>query len=444
MTNNNLATRDLNAIWHPCSQMKDYEQFKPLEIKRAYDSFIELSSGERLIDAVSSWWCKALGHNHPALKQALQEQLDRFEHVIFANTTFDNAVDLAEELIQLMPHLGKVFYAGDGSCAIEAAMKMSVHSRTIMGTPERSHFVALQNGYHGETAGAMSVSDVGLYRKPYESILFETTFIEPPYVSGEDDPLWSDASDHWQQVLPQLEAVAAKTTAIIFEPIVQGAGGMQIYSADFLKRLAAFAKANDIHLIADEIMTGLGRTGKMLACEHAGISPDFICLSKALTSGWLPLSAVLTTNAIYDLFYDDYVSGKAFLHSHTFSGNALAIAVAKASVQIIKEDNLAERAQSLQTTMMESWRSMARETNQLHNLRGVGAIVAADLVNPKQVPRLGYTVYQQAVSRGALLRPLGNTLYWLPPLNIAPSTLLALGQITHASIMACCGQEAVV
>ena len=422
------------TIWHPCSQMKDYETFKPLQIESAQGSYLKLKNGQKVIDAISSWWCKSLGHNHPALRVALLTQLDKFEHVILANTTNETIEKLSEKLVSLMPHLNKVFYAGDGSCAIEIAMKMSLHTRVICGEQQRKHFIALKNGYHGETVGALSMSDVGLYKKPYADMLLTPNFIEPLYVANTDDPLWHDASEHWQRVKEHLEALASTTTAILFEPILQGAGGMLIYSQDFLRRLCEWATENNIHLIADEIMTGIGRTGKMLASQHANIKPDFVCLSKGLTSGWLSFSAVLTTNTIYDIFYDDYETGKAFLHSHTFCGNALGASVALATLKVIEDENLCERADALQKIMMENIIDVKQKTGALHNLRGIGAFVAADLL--EDTPRLGYKVFQEAVKRGALLRPLGNTLYWLPPLTISEETLNQLSNITTTSLKA--------
>jgi len=431
-----LTERDHQHVWHPTSQMKDYELFKPLVVKRARGCHIELDTGMKLIDAISSWWCKSLGHNHPRLKQALYRQLEQFEHVILANTTNETIVALSEKLASLTRTLDKVFYAGDGSCAIEIAMKMSLHARQVSGEKKRQRFIALQNGYHGETFATLSVGDVGLFRAPYESMLFDTTFLSPvPYVSGRSDPLWDDCGEAWDVMLKQLEPLADSTTALILEPILQGAGGLRVYSQDLLKRLRAWTKAHNIHLIADEIMTGFGRTGKMLACQHAGIEPDMLCLSKGLTSGWLPFSAVLTSTEIYDLFYDDYESGKAFLHSHTYSGNALAASVALETLCVFEEEDICARALECEPILMEHMRAVAEQTGKLKNLRGIGAMVAADLIVDPSFKRAGYAVYQEAVARGALLRPLGNTIYWLPPLTIDRKTLSELKDITQEAIM---------
>ncbi len=429
-----IQALDKQYIWHPCSQMKDYEKFPALVIKRAYGSIIELSNGGKLIDAISSWWCKSLGYNHPKLKEALMTQLEQFEHVIFANTTHEVIAQLSAVLGNLMPGLNKIFYAGDGSCAVEIAMKMSLHYHLLAGKTQKTKFFALKNGYHGETSGALSVSDLGLYRDPYRSMLFEPILIDPLYVSGMDDPAWHDAEEYWLIIEPLLKKYCAQATAIIVEPILQGAGGMKIYSKDFLSRLAKFAKENDLHLIADEIMTGMGRTGKMLACEHAMIKPDFICLSKGLTSGWMPFSAVLTTEEVYHAFYDDYEKGKSFLHSHTYSGNALGASLALATLKVIRHENLCERAHQLQATLRSFMQDIAEQTGLLKNIRGIGAVVAADLVANNLPLRVGYQLYQESVKLGALLRPLGNTIYWMPPLNIKNGELSELKKITFQAI----------
>ena len=420
-----LQKKSLNHIWYPCSQMKDYEQFKPLVVKSAQGSYIELADGTKILDAISSWWCKSLGYNHPKLKKAMIDQMEKFEHVILANTTNELIVNLSERLTNLMAGLSKVFYAGDGSCAVEIAMKMSLHSRYINGDAKRNRFITLKNSYHGETVGALSVSDIGLYKNPYSSILFKPYVIDKiPYVQSIYDPLWDNCSEKWDRLEKSLEKYIDSSTALIVEPIVQGAGGMKIYSKDFLNRLAKWAKKHDIHLIADEIMTGIGRTGKMLACQHADIQPDFICLAKGLTSGWMPFSAVLTTEDIYNKFYDDFSSGKTFLHSHTYSGNALGASLALETLNIIQEEQLHIR--DINQVMLKNMHEIGNKTGRLENIRGIGGIVAADLICANDDVRLGYLTYQAAIKAGILLRPLGNTIYWLPPLNITDEEIEAL------------------
>lgn len=429
MGEDELQQLDHNLNWHPCAQMKDHETFKPLVIKSANGSYIELTNGKKIIDAISSWWCKSLGHNHPLVKEAALKQIEKFEHVIFANTTHDTIVHLAQKLTSLSPNLSKVFYAGDGSSAVEIALKMSLHARSLQSQSRRQQFIALKNAYHGETIGALSVSDLALYKKPYASMLFTPIFIAPAYVDTMDDPLWNDAHTHWLKTEKILEPYADTATAIIIEPIVQGAAGMQIYSADFLSRLVSWAKQHDIHIIADEIMTGLGRTGKMLACEYAQIEADFVCLSKSLTGGWLPFSVVLTSDAIYSLFYDNVDRCKAFLHSHTYSGNALGASLALATLTIIETEHLCARASELQTILYRHMKEIMDKTHLLQKVRAIGAIVAADFIWGHD-EKLNLLLAQRAAEMGALIRPIGSTLYWLPPLNIPLQTLIDLKDIT--------------
>lgn len=432
-----LLEVDLKHVLHPCSQMKDYEWLKPLIIERASGAHFHVHNGRKVIDAISSWWCKSFGHQHPRLKAALLKQLESFEHVIFANTTNEVIVTLTQQLIKLMPHLSHVFYAGDGSCAVEVAMKMSLHTRYVARDKQRSKFIALSNGYHGETLGALSVSDLAHFKTPYQSALFDVSFITSlPYVTGMDDPLWHDCGSYWDDIEKQLLPLTDTATAILLEPIVQGAGGMKIYSPDFLKRLAMFAKEHHIHLIADEIMTGLGRTGKMLASEWASIEPDIICLSKGLTSGWLPFSAVLFTDAINDRFYADYELGHSFLHSHTYSGNVMGAVIAREVLQLLSEDDCLARINQLGEKMRILMTEIAEETGKLQNVRQLGAMVAADLTDATGQARLGYRLFQEALERGAFLRPLGSTIYWMPPFITDDATLQTLRTITQDTLLA--------
>ena len=430
-----IIQKDLQHIWHPCSQMKDYLQYPPIEVCKAQGSYYTLTNGKKIIDAISSWWCKSFGHNHPRIKEALIKQMDKFEHVIQARTTNKKIVALSEQLCTLSPDLNKVFYSTSGSNAVEIALKMSLHSRKILGQTSRKNFVSLKNGYHGETTGALSVSDVGIFKSAYSEMLFETSIIQNiAYVTGPEDPHWKNAQEFWNNTEKKLEHLSESTTAIIFEPIVQGAGGMKIISADYLKHLAKWSRKNNIHLIADEIMTGIGRTGKMLACEHADIQPDFICLGKGLTAGWLPLSAVLTSTEIYNYFYDDYETGKSFLHSETFSGNALGVAVALETLSIIEDEDILTKANSLSSIMRKLFENIANKTEKLTNIRSIGGIVAAELTPHPTKKRLGFEIALQANNLGALVRPLDNTLYWLPPLNTDIACLEELSSITEKAI----------
>lgn len=430
-----LTERDLRHIWHPCTPMKDHEVIPLVEVAAASGCYLHTTDGRKIFDAISSWWCKSLGHQHPHIKAAIQNQLDCLEHVILAGTTNETIVTLSELLARLMPTLNKVLFASDGSCAVEMALKLSLHAHQIAGQHQRTEFLSLMNAYHGETVGAMSVSDLGAFCKPYESLLFPVTSIRVPYVSDRNQAQWFDCSDHWAKILPTLEQAADTTAALIVEPIVQGANGMRLYSQDFLHRLRAWTTERGIHLIADEVMTGCGRTGKMLACEHANIVPDFLCLSKGLTAGFLPLSVTLTSQTIYDLFYDDAAAGKTFWHSHTHSGNTLAASAAVATLQLIKAQNIVAQAAQLENRMLTAMQNIAADTKLLHNVRGIGAIVAADLIMTQNNSRTGMEMYHNGLKHGILLRPLGNTLYWFPPLIMTSDELQELEQRTRAALV---------
>jgi adenosylmethionine-8-amino-7-oxononanoate aminotransferase len=363
--------------------------------------------------------------------------MEEFEHVILANATNETIVKLSNKLSGLTKTLQKVFFAGDGASAIEIALKMSLQARKNVGDVTRTKYVALKNGYHGETGLALSVSDVGIYKEHFSELLFTAEYItDLPYVAGTNDPLWNDCSEHWEKIKQQLLPMANSITAIILEPIIQGAGGMLIYSQDLLRHLRKFTQEHNIHLIADEIMTGVGRTGLPFACNHANIEPDFMCLSKGLTAGWMAFSAVLTTDKIFSLFYDDYHTQKAFLHSHTFSGNPLGAALALECLTIMEEENIYVKVQKKASLMKELMLEIQAETGKIHNVRGIGAMVAADLITSQ--PQASLKIFEQAIKFGAFIRPLGNTIYWTPPLNIHEAILLNLRNITMESIKLVC------
>jgi adenosylmethionine-8-amino-7-oxononanoate aminotransferase len=428
----NLIKRDLAHVWHPCTQMKDFETCPPLIVERASGSYLYTNQGP-IIDGIASWWCKSLGHGHPRIKAAIAEQLERFEHVITANTTHPKLVALAEALSEITQKQ-HVFFASDGATAVEIAMKLALHAMQLQGKPKRNQFIALSHAYHGESFASMSVSDLGLYTKPYSALSLSCHFIHNvPYVADEQDPLWTNCESAWQAIEPELERLAEKTCAVIFEPLVQGAGGMRSYSADFLKRLTNWAKSRGIYCIADEIMTGMGRLGEWLACHKAEVVPDLICLSKGLTSGSLPLSCVMIGSPIYDLFYNDYLEGKSFLHSNTYSGNPLAVCAALATIETMQAENTLHQAKQLGILMRQHFNTIAEKTGKLSNIRGLGAIVAADLA-PHSRRRVGDAIYQEALQQGALIRPMGHTLYWLPPLNTDEETIGQLAEITLHSI----------
>jgi adenosylmethionine-8-amino-7-oxononanoate aminotransferase len=422
-----------SPLWHPCTQMKDHESLAPLKVATANGIKLQLEDGREIFDVTSSWWCKNLGHGHPQLRAALKQQADQLEHCMLANATHQPVEQLSQALTKLLPSLTHINYAGDGACAVEMAMKMSVHARQILGQTHKIKFATLQGAYHGETLGALSVSDIDSFSKPYKSILMPCHVIESlPYVHSKEEALWNDATLYWERIKQQLDPIAHELTAILVEPILQAVNSMKLYSADILKRLRAWCNENDVHLIADEIMTGFGRTGKMFACEHADIEPDFLCLGKSMTGGWLPMSAVISTDAIYDLFYDEYETGKTFIHSHTYAGNPLAASVAVANLKVIQQERLVARAAHYEQKLIDAMTEIADITGAITNIRGIGMVVAADLVNSRNVQRYGYEIYKRGLQHGLLMRPLGNTIYWVLPINIEECAIRTITQAVIA------------
>src|SRR4051794_16487643 len=393
-----LAARDLASFWHPASQMRHYRDFPPIEVVGARGCRLELADGRQILDGIASWWCKSLGHGHPRLRAALTEQLAHFEHVIVAGTTSRPLVRLCERLLAaangLPPsawgpaapagrapgHFGKVFLADNGSTAVEIALKMALQAQAQRGQPARTRFAALENGYHGETVGALSVGDLGLYGAPFRALTFPVAKLGSlPYRAGLDDPRWMDPEPEWQAVLAQLEPLAPTLAAVVYEPVLQGAGGMRLYSPAFLERLARWAHGRGVYLIADEIAAGLGRLGTMLASHlSSGPLPDFAVLSKGLTGGFLPLSAVLTTDDVYDLFDGDELE-RAFLHSNTYTGNALGVAVALAALDAYAEEEVLGLVRAGGDLLRREMAALAAGRRTVANLRSAGLVAAVDL-----------------------------------------------------------------
>jgi adenosylmethionine-8-amino-7-oxononanoate aminotransferase len=463
-----LAARDLAVFWHPCSQMRDYRDFPPLEVVGARGARIRVrdparggASEEReILDAISSWWCKALGHGHPRLAAALGAQLAAFEHVITANTTSAPLVALCERLLAAANgapptawgasaspgrrpgHFGKVFLGDSGSTAVEIALKMALQAQAQRGQRARTRVAALANGYHGETVGALSVGDLDLYAAPYRPLMFDALKVGGlPYRRGPDDPRWLDAAAEWPAIQAALDPVAGELAAVIYEPVLQAAGGMQLYSPDLLRRLRAWADRHGVYLIADEIATGMGRLGAMLASHLVPDSlPDFALLSKGLTGGFLPLSAVLTTDQVYQLFDADYAAGRAFLHSNTYTGNALGVAVATAVLEVFAVDEILARVAASGPRLRAALEAVARARRPAFGeVRGCGMVAAVELRGRDGGPldpgrRTGYAVYREAVRRGALLRPLGDTMYLFPPLTVTAGEIDEMAAILGDSV----------
>ena len=425
-----LRQRTLDHVWHPCTQMKDHEWLPMIPIASAEGAWLTGTDGKRYLDAVSSWWTNIFGHRHPTIVQRIKQQLDTLDHVIFAGFTHEPAVKLAEKLCELT-QLDRCFYADNGSAAVEVALKMSAHYWRNTGKPEKTRFISLSNGYHGETLGALAVGDTGLYRDSYSPLLMQPVFVpSPDCFDRAPGTSWEDHSRRmFAHMELALETHAKDTAAVIVEPLVQCAGGMRMYHPIYLTMLREACTRHGVHLIVDEIATGFGRTGMMWASDWAKVSSrtpqpirgDFMCLSKGLTGGTLPLAAVMTTNAIYEAFYDDYASYKAFLHSHSYTGNPLACAAALATLEVFESENWLARNRELGHLM---WMRVSELVSHPHvaEVRQQGLILAIELAkNPRKREaypaheRRGLRVYQHALEKGVLLRPLGNVVYFMPP-----------------------------
>ena len=422
--NHSYSARDLAHVWHPCTQMKDHEHLPMIPIRRGSGVWLEDFEGKRYLDAISSWWVNLFGHANPRINAAVREQLDRLEQVILAGFTHEPVIRLSEALTTIAPAgLTRCFYADNGSSAVEVAVKMSFHYWRNVGKSAKRRFITLSNSYHGETLGALAVGNVELYKDIYKPLLMDViTVPSPDCFERERGESWAE---HSRRKFAHMEAALAQhaheTAAVILEPLVQCAGSMRMYDPVYLALLRQACDRYDVHLIADEIAVGFGRTGTMFACEQAGIRPDMMCLSKGLTAGYLPLSAVVTTDAIYGAFYDEYVKLTAFLHSHSFTGNPLACSAALASLEIFRSDDVLGRNRTLAAHLGVKARELEAHPH-VAEVRQHGMIVAVELVRDKATrepyawqERRGLRIYRHALSRGVLLRPIGTVLYFMPP-----------------------------
>ena len=420
--------KDLEYIWHPCSQMKDYEELKPIVIEKGSGIYLYDTNGKKYYDVISSWWCNLLGHCNPAISSAIKKQADELEHVIFANFTHKQAITLCEKLIKVLPKgLCKFNFTDNGSSAIEAAMKVSFQYHEQTGNPQKTRFMALSEAYHGETIGALSVGDCDLYTKLYKPILMDIVRVSGPdcYRCPYGKTRENCSCECFEKAEKVFEKYGNETAAILVEPLLQGSAGMKIYPPLYLTKLRKLCDKYNVHLIADEIATGYGRTGKMFAFEHAGVSPDIMCLSKGLTGGYMPMAIFVTTQKIYDAFYDDYNSGKAFMHSHTYSGNPLACSAANAVLDLMSDGSILRRAQENAIYFNNLIKEKFLNHKNVGEVRNIGLINAIELVKNKDSKepfdsklRTGYQIYKKALRKGVILRPLGDVIYFNPPLII--------------------------
>lgn len=419
---------DLKYIWHPCSQMKDYETLPPIIIEKGSGINLYDTNGKCYKDVISSWWCNLLGHCNPRINQAVKKQIDSLEHVIFANFSHKTAITLCQELVKVLPKgLCKFNFADNGSSAIEMALKMSFQYHYQTGNTQKKRFMALTDAYHGETLGALAVGGVDLYSELYKPIMMDVIRIQAPdcYRCPWENRRENCNCECFKKAEEQFEKYGKETAAIIIEPLLQGSAGMKIYPPLYLKKLRDLCDKYKVHLIADEIATGYGRTGKMFACDHAGISPDIICLSKGLTGGYMPMAIAITTQEIYDAFYDDYLKGKAFMHSHTYAGNPLACSAAIEVLKILSEEKIIEKANERGKYFNQIIREKFLPLKNVGEVRSIGLVNAIELVKDKSTKepldykkRTGYQIYKKALEKGVILRPLGDVIYFNPPLII--------------------------
>lgn len=437
MNNQDYLTRSLAAVWHPCTQMKQHEQLPLIPIARGAGVWLYDFDGKRYLDAVSSWWVNLFGHCNPRINAALKAQLDQLEHVILAGFTHAPVVELSERLAALAPgKLGHCFYGSDGASATEIALKMSFHFWRNSGQPQKTGFISLQSSYHGETLGALSVTDVALFKDTYAPLLRQSHQIASPdaRLAAAGETAEAYALRCAEKLESHLAQYHATTAAFIIEPLIQCAAGMGMYHPVYLQRARELCDRYDVHLIADEIAVGFGRTGTLFACEQAGIAPDLLCLSKGITGGYLPLSVVMSTDTIYQAFYADDVT-RGFLHSHSYTGNALACRAALATLDIFEQDQViagnrtkAERF----NTLLAPLRAHPRVTQ----FRQQGMVWAFEVKDA--APDFGRRFFAAALTQGLLLRPIGNTVYFMPPYVIEDNEFAKLVAGTLACLESAC------
>ena len=437
---NELSARSLRSVWHPCTQMKLHEAQPPVAIARAQGAWLYGADGTRYLDAVSSWWVNLFGHGHPHIKAALADQLETLDHVMLAGFTHAPVVELSERLAALTG-LGHAFYGSDGASATEIALKMSAHFWRNSGRPAKSRFIGLAGGYHGETVGALAVTDIAIFREAYAPLVRLAATVPSPDARGaRDGESAVDVARRSAAALENwLDEHHEETAALIVEPLVQCAAGMAMHDAEYLRLARALCDRYEVHLVVDEIATGFGRTGTMFAHQQAGIRPDFICLSKGLTGGTLPLSAVLTTDTVYEAFYDDEVA-RGFLHSHSYTGNPLACRAALATLDIFEHEDVLARNVGLARAMDEALLPLSRHPRVRH-ARRLGMIWAWDV--PTALPHFARRYHHHAMERGLLLRPIGHTIYTMPPYVLDAEAVQHLAQGALAALDATLAEEAV-
>ena len=439
--NNPDLVRDLHHVWHPCTQQKDYETTSPILIERAEGIYLQDRQGNRYMDVIASWWVNLFGHNHPRLNKALTQQLEKMAHVMFAGITHQPAIDLADSLVALSPSgLEKVFFSDNGSTAVEVALKMSLQYWQEKGESQKVQFAYLKGGYHGETLGALSVCGLEIFRGKFEKVLPSHLPVEGPDCFRCPYGLQREScnAECFEPMEKALGENSDTLAGVIVEPLVQGAAGMMMYPPIYLKKLQTVCESLGIHMIFDEIAVAFGRTGSLFVCGAHDLRPTFLCLSKGITSGYLPLSATLTTDEIYSAFYGEYDDMKLFIHSHSYSANPLACAVANETLKMLTENNFLESLKPKIATLKECGKQFEGLNGEF---RQTGMIAAVELVknNKERHPfekRIGYQVFLEGLKRGLFMRPLGDVVYFIPPLVISEAEIETMLNTAHDCINA--------
>lgn len=432
-----LAERSLRQVWHPCTQMKQQAKLPLVALSHGEGPWLVDTGGERYLDAISSWWVNLFGHANPRINAALIDQLGRLEHAMLAGFTHEPVVSLSERLSALTGGvLGHAFFASDGASAVEIALKMSFHAWRNQGYSDKREFVCVRNGYHGETLGALAVTDVALFRDAYDPLLRHAHVVASPDARQARDgetavDVARRAADELDTLLTQREG---RIAAVIVEPLVQCAAGMAMHDPEYLRRVRALCDKHGAHMIADEIAVGCGRTGTFFASEQAGIWPDLLTLSKGISGGYLPLSLVLSRDAIYDAFYDDDTA-RGFLHSHSYTGNPLACRAALATLDIFADDDVLARNAVSAARLTQALTPLADDPRAKHfRHRGMIWAFDADLPDaPGAASAFAKRFYTEARARGVLLRPIGSTVYLMPPYVLDDGTIDWLAAQTLAA-----------
>jgi len=428
-----IVAADKRFVWHPYTPMQRYiDEVDPLVIERAEGARIVDVDGQSYLDANASWWVSTLGHNHPRLVAALTRQASVLCHTSLAGVTHEGAARLGEEIVAVAPSgLEKVFYSDDGSTAVEVALKLALQLWHNEGRPARRRFVSLEGAFHGETIGATSIGGVEVFRRPFAGVLMECIFAPPPEPEERADTGHARAFEALERMLAEGSDTIA---AVVLEPLVQGAAGMRMYDASFLRHARALCDRHDVLLVIDEVFTGYGRTGPMWACEAAGVRPDLMCLAKGFSGGMLPMSATLATRRVFDAFLG--APERAFYYGHSFCGNPLGAAVAREVLAVFREEQILAQAAPKAARIAEAFAAMGSIAG-VSRTRSLGMIGALDLSKGAgYLGERGWKVYAEARRRGAYLRPLGDVVYVAPPLTIADDELEALLGIVEESVRA--------